>query len=258
MSGPAADDASRGHGTAHEAALDSNLLPRHLAITADGNGRWATARGLPRSEGHREGGETFLRLLEDIADYGIEYLTFYAMSTENLARPAEEVEYLFDLYAELLPRLATICQQRGIKMRHLGRQDVLTTRVREPLRHAEMVTSGGKSTQLQMCMGYGGRQEITDAVRRMVAAGAAGRLSAEQVNTDAFNEYLYAPDLPDVDLLIRTSGEQRLSNFVTWQAVYAELIFTPVLWPDFTAEDLRAELTTFAGRRRRFGRAVDQ
>ena len=211
-------------------------LPRHVALIMDGNGRWAEARGLPRTQGHEAGERALFDVVEGALDAGIEYLSVYAFSTENWARPDDEVGFLLNFNRELLRKRREDLRERGVRIRRIGQREGVPGPVLEEFDAAEELTSGGTRMNLLVCFNYGGRAELEDAAK-------AGSIPAN----------LYAPDAPDVDLLIRTSGEKRLSNFLLWQSAYAELYFTDTLWPDFNRHALFRALDDYAGRVRRFG-----
>jgi undecaprenyl diphosphate synthase len=223
--------------------------PHAVAIIMDGNGRWARLHGVPIAEGHRAGTRAVRRTVEAAIDLGIESLTIYAFSTENWARPEEEVADLMVIFAETIEReLPDLCKQ-GVRVRFIGRRDGVPEELVRKMTELEDETAGNKRLDLWVALNYGGRAEIVDAARRLVEEG----VTPEDVDDDALAQRLYAPDLPDPDLLIRTSGERRISNFLLWQLAYAELVFVDTLWPDFDADELRAALDDFASRRRRFG-----
>lgn len=242
----AAGDPDREGERAAEAKL---VLPTHVGIIMDGNGRWAKAHHLPRLEGHRQGTENVRRIVKSVLRYKIPYLTLYAFSTENWARPRQEVEGLIAILEEFIDiRLAEL-QQDGVKLRHIGRLEHLPIRLQEKVRHAIEVTKNNVNLTLCLAWDYGGRDEIVQAVRAIVASGAR----PEDIDEASFSQYLYTAGIPDPDLIIRTSGEQRLSNFLIWQAAYAEYYTTPVNWPDFTEEHLHQALQEYSLRERRFG-----
>lgn len=224
----------------------------HLAIIMDGNGRWAKARGLPRTEGHRAGGETVRRVLQYCRNAGIRYLTLYAFSVENWKRPKEEVDALMNLLVAYLAGEESMLHQNQVRLRIMGRREDLPERAQAALKHVEEATAH-YDRQLILCLSYGGRTEIVTAAQRLAQRVAAGELSPEAIDEAAFAEQLYLPDVPDPDLIVRTSGEMRLSNFLLWQASYAELYVTPVLWPDFSEADFKAALDSFEQRNRRYG-----
>ena len=215
----------------------------------DGNGRWAKRRWLPRAAGHRAGVSVLTPLLEAAGRAGVETLTLYAFSTENWARPEREVQTLMKLFLDTARDKVPELNERGARLRFLGRREGLPASVLEALEEAEESTAGNDSLDVYIALNYGGRAEIVDATRRMVADG----LSPEQVDERTFSRYLYAPEVPEVDLVIRTSGELRVSNFLLWQIAYAEFYVTDTLWPDFSAEEFLQAIDTFASRSRRRG-----
>jgi undecaprenyl diphosphate synthase len=224
-------------------------VAKRVAIIMDGNGRWATGHGLPVSEGHRAGTRAVRRTVEAAIDLGVESLTVYAFSTENWTRPADEVGALMEIFGETIEReLPDLCKQ-GVRVRFIGRRDRVPEGLRRRMADLESETAENARLDLWVALNYGGRAEIVDAARRLVEDG----VPAEEVDEDALASRLYAPELPDPDLLIRTSGEVRTSNFLLWQLAYAELVFVDTLWPDFGADDLRAALDEYARRGRRFG-----
>lgn len=225
---------------------------QHLAIIMDGNGRWAKARGLPRSEGHRAGGETVRRVLGYCRDANIRYLTLYAFSVENWKRPQAEVEALMHLLVAYLAGEEPMLHEHRVRLRVMGRREDLPAAVSEALERVERATEG-YDRQLIVCLSYGGRTEIAHAAREIARLAAAGKLDPESVDEATVAKHLYLPDVPDPDLIVRTSGELRLSNFLLWQASYAELYVTPTLWPDFGEADFRAALAAFERRERRYG-----
>jgi undecaprenyl diphosphate synthase len=224
-------------------------LPRSVAIILDGNSRWAAARGLPTAEGHRAGTRALRRTVEAAIELGIGSLTVYAFSTENWLRPEDEVEDLMAIFGETIERELPDLAAQGVRTRFIGRRDRAPDWLQQAMAHLERETADKERLDLWIAFDYGGRADIVEAVRRLLANGAL----AEGLDEEAFSRYLYAPELPDPDLLIRTSGELRISNFLLWQLAYAELIFVDTLWPDFGEEHLREALDAYAGRRRRFG-----
>ncbi len=235
--------------TATSRAPTPDNLARSVAIIMDGNGRWARAHGVPISEGHREGTKAVRRTVEAAIDLGIEALTIYAFSTENWSRPEDEVEDIIEIFGETIEReLPDLCKQ-GVRTRFIGRRDRAPDWLRERMANLEAETADNRRLELWIAFDYGGRAELVEAARRL----AADEVPPEQVDEAAIATRLYAPDLPDPDLLIRTSGERRISNFLLWQLAYAELVFVDTLWPDFGEDDLRAALEEYAQRRRRFG-----
>jgi len=224
-------------------------LPVHVAIVPDGNGRWAEQRGLPRLKGHRAGVKNMRAIIEYLDDYGIKYVTLYGFSSENWARPKEEVRGLFRILKERIERDVPILHERGVKVRHLGRLHQLPDWLQKAVIGAMELTKNNKGLMLSLAFNYGGKVEIVDAVRRIVAEG----IPPEKIDEKLFSSYLYTAGLPDVDLLIRTGDELRLSNFLIWQTAYSEYYFTDVLWPDFSKEDIDKALVAYSQRERRFG-----
>ncbi len=233
--------------------MEKNSPLRHVAIIMDGNGRWAEQRGLPRSEGHRQGAETVSRVLEGALELGIEYLTLYAFSTENWKRPVTEVRALMGLLEEFIDRKLPDFQEKNVRLKTIGRTSGLPPGAAKKLLRAVELTRNNRAGTLVLALNYGGRAEITDAAAALAGAVAAGKLRPEQVNEACFSSFLYDPELPDPDLLIRTSGELRISNFLLWQLAYSEFYITDKLWPDFTAGDLAEAVAAFSRRKRRFG-----
>ena len=234
-------------------AKSDNRRLRHLAVIMDGNGRWAAERGLDRIEGHKEGAEAVRRILELSLEYKIEYLTLYAFSTENWKRPAEEVNGLMQLLKIFLEEHLPDLQEKKIRLRAIGRLQQLPEETLAALNDAMAATAGNQVGTLVLALNYGGRTEIVDAAARIAADAAAGKLIPSQLDEKAFAEYLYAPDIPDPDLMIRTSGEMRLSNFLLWQLSYAELYVTETLWPDFGREVMEKAIKSYYRRERRYG-----
>ena len=222
---------------------------RSVAIIMDGNGRWADARGLPVAEGHRAGTRALRRTVEASIDLGVRSLAVYAFSTENWSRPAEEVDDLMEIFGETIERELPDLAEQGVRSRFLGRRDRAPAALRAQMEGLEAETARNDRLDLWIAFDYGGRAELVDAARRIVEDG----LVAEAVDEDALAARLYRPELPDPDLVIRTSGELRLSNFLLWQSAYSELVFTETLWPDFGEAELREALGEYASRRRRFG-----
>ena len=221
----------------------------NLAIILDGNARWARKRGLPIAEGHREGTRALHRTVEAALDLDVASIAVFAFSTENWARPPEEVRTLMEIFGETIDRELPNLARQGVRTRFLGRRDRAPADLREKMSALEAETSGNTRLDLWIAFDYGGRAELVEAARRLIEAGVA----AEDVDEEQLAAGLYAPDLPDPDLLIRTSGELRISNFLLWQLAYSELVFVDTLWPDFGEDDLRAALADYAQRRRRFG-----
>ncbi len=233
--------------------VDPRRIPRHVAIIMDGNGRWAQARGFPREFGHRNGARAVREVVEHAGRLGVECVTLYSFSLENWKRPASEIEALMLLCRVYLEGEEQELVRKGIRFRVIGRRGGLPGAVVEAIERVERATSAGTRGTLCLAINYGARAELADAARTLAADVAAGRLRPEDVDEGTLAARLYAPDLPDPDLLIRTAGEMRVSNFLLWQISYAELHVTPVLWPDFGAADLDEAVRTFAARTRRFG-----
>lgn len=229
-------------------------LPAHIAIIMDGNGRWAEARGLPRTAGHRAGADAVRTVVRECRRLGIPYLTLYAFSSENWKRPKTEISALFSLLLDFLGSELNSMQEQGIRLHVLGDLDGLPLAQRTALRHAMSLTSACSDMTLNLALNYGGRAELIRATRALVNQG----LAPEAISEEALAQKLDTAGQPDPDLLIRTSGEQRLSNFLLFQCAYSELYFTSVLWPDFGAQELAAALNDYAGRSRRFGKTREQ
>jgi undecaprenyl diphosphate synthase len=227
--------------------------PRHVAIIMDGNGRWAKARGLPRNLGHRQGVDTVRDIVRASRDFGIEYLTLYAFSTENWKRPAAEVAGLMDLLRLFIRRELDELHRNGVRIRMIGDRSRLAADIVPMIEEAEARTQDNQRLTLVLALSYGGQDEIVRATQRIAAAVAAGQIKPEQIDRALIEQNLYTAGIPDPDLVIRTSGEQRLSNFLIWQAAYSEIVFVEKLWPDFGADDLKAAIAEFHGRERRFG-----
>ncbi len=225
-------------------------LPVHVAVIMDGNGRWARKRGLPRLAGHRAGVENMRRILQTSVEFGIQVLTIYAFSTENWGRPEDEVHGLMDIIDEVLVREVPELHKNGVRLRHLGRLDGIGDKTREGVRRAIELTKDNDRITLNVAFNYGGRAEILDAVRQMIEQ----HVTPEQATEEMFASHLYTAGLPDPDLIIRTAGEMRLSNFLIWQSAYSEYYSTPTLWPDFDKQELYKALLAFSQRQRRFGK----
>jgi len=224
-------------------------VPVHVAIIMDGNGRWAQQRGLPRLEGHRAGVENAKAVVDGLNRHGVGCVTLYAFSTENWSRPRDEVVSLERLMGEAVTRELRQLHERGIRIRHLGRLDGLAADTRRAIEDAVALTRDNSGMTVNFAFNYGGRQEIVDAVRKLAAAA----VPPERIDEQLLGEHLYTAGLPDVDLVIRTGGEIRTSNFLLWQSAYSEYYFTPVLWPDFNEAELAGALAAFSRRERRFG-----
>ena len=235
----------------HMAAADA--VPRHVAITMDGNGRWAAARGQPRSAGHKAGLAPVRLCVEECSGLGVEALTLFAFSSENWSRPAEEVASLMGLFFEAVDREIAELHRQRVRVRFIGNRQRLSVRLQAQIGAAEQRTAGNTGLKLQVAVSYGGRWDIVQAARQLAAQCASGALRPADIDEDRFAAALELAGLPDADLLIRTGGERRISNFLLWNIAYAELYFSDRLWPDFDKEELSAALEFFAGRERRFG-----
>lgn len=234
--------------------LDPRAMPRHVAIIMDGNGRWARRRGWVRTRGHHSGASVVRAVTTEAARLGIRRLTLYAFSSENWSRPEREVRILMRLLQDYLHEELATLQENGIRLEAIGRLQALPKEVRDLLADTCAATAGNAGMTLTLALSYGGRDELVDACRRIGAEIAAGRLDPGRIDTATIDAHLYAPGAADVDLVIRTAGEQRLSNFLPWQSVYAEYVSMPALWPDFTTADLHAAIAEYQARDRRFGR----
>jgi undecaprenyl diphosphate synthase len=230
--------------------------PAHVAIIMDGNGRWAKSRGLPRIAGHRRGAEAVRRTVEAAGEFGIAYLTLFGFSSENWKRPVDEVDDLMGLLRHYIRAEIAELHARNVRVRIIGERRRLAPDIVTLIDKAEALTSGNGGLRLTIALSYGGRAEIAAAARAIAQAAAQGRLAPEQVDEAAFARHLLTAGMPDPDLLIRTSGEQRISNFLLWQTAYAELVFTSTLWPDFGKPDLEKALRDYHGRDRRYGASV--
>lgn len=230
-----------------------NVKVRHVAIIMDGNGRWAERRGLPKVEGHRQGARQVTEVLKAAQEYGVEFLTLYAFSTENWKRPVAEVTALMGLLEEFIDDKLPELMKNGIRLRTIGRTEDLFPGARKKLLHAIEMTEKNDGGTLNLALNYGGRAEIVDAVNKMAAEMTEKGGRFPKVTEDSFRNYLYAPDIPDPDLLIRTSGELRLSNFLLWELSYSEMYVTDTLWPDFGKKEFEEALEAYGQRDRRFG-----
>lgn len=239
-------------------AIPAELVPAHVAIVMDGNGRWANQRGLPRTEGHRAGEAALLDVVAGAIDIGVRHVSVYAFSTENWKRSPDEVRFLMGFSRDVLRRQRDQLNEWGVRIRWAGRRPRLWRSVINELEVAEERTRSNSVCTLTMCVNYGGRAEIADAARAIAEDVAAGRLKASSVSEKTIQRYLDEPDLPDVDLFLRTSGEQRTSNFMLWQSAYAEMVFMDVLWPDVDRRTLWKAVEEYAARDRRYGGAVDR
>ena len=240
-SAPAAGSVVRPH---------ADRVPRHVAIIMDGNGRWAVSRGLSRSDGHRAGTENVRRAIEAFAQAGVEYLTLYAFSTENWKRPTDEVDALISIFRDVIGPESENLHRQGVRIRHLGSLQRLPHDLRHAIESSIDLTSDNDRLTLCVAFNYGARTEILNAVKRIIADG----VDPDLIDESSFASYLYTRDLPDPDLIIRTAGEMRLSNFLLWQAAYAEFYSTSALWPDFDEVEVKKALDAYGRRRRKFGR----
>jgi len=232
------------------------VKPEHVAIIMDGNGRWAKARGLPRGAGHRAGVEALRKAVRSVGERGIQWLTVYAFSSENWSRPKAEVNDLMGLLKLFIRRDLAELHKNGVRVRIIGEREGLQPDIADLLREAEALTALNREMNLVIAFNYGGRDEILRAARKMARSVLSGQLKPETITEEDFAAFLDTADIPDPDLVIRTSGEQRLSNFLLWQAAYAELVFAPCYWPDFGEAELDDALETFHARERRFGGVV--
>jgi undecaprenyl diphosphate synthase len=237
-------------------------LPRHIAVIMDGNGRWAVQRGFPRVKGHQQGAKTVRQIVTECArlrrEYGSpDFLTLYSFSLENWKRPIDEVSFLMQMYIEYLRQERPTMMENNIRFKQIGRLDNLPDPVLEEVNQTLAETAGNDGLQLNLALNYGSRAEITDAVRAIADKVAAKELSPHDINEQTISEHLYTAGMPDPDVLVRTAGEMRVSNYLLWQISYAELVVSPVLWPDFTVQDLHKALAEFAARNRRYG-ALDK
>ena len=235
------------------ADLDPQKLPEHVAVIMDGNGRWATQQGLPRIAGHRQGAKTLKELLRCCKDWGIKILTAYAFSTENWRRPTEEVDFLMLLFEKMLHRELTQMHQEGVKISFIGDLSALPKSLQQKMHHSMLETANNQAIEFNVAVNYGSRQEITQACRQIAELVQRKELTPEAINESLIKQYLYTTYIPEPDLLIRTSGEMRLSNFLLWQMAYAEIYFTDVLWPDFERAAFHQALLSYQRRDRRFG-----
>ena len=229
-------------------------VPYHLAIIMDGNGRWAKARGLPRLAGHRAGTENLRRILRACVKHGVKILTLYAFSTENWGRPAEEVRGLMTILEQVIEHELKELHEEGVRINHIGRAAGISPRLKKKIKQAVDLTQANTTLTLNVALNYGGRQEIIDAIRRILQDG----IQPDQIDDALMNQYLYTAGQPDPDLIVRTSGEMRVSNFLIWQGAYAELYVTPTYWPDFDENELQLALAHYASRERRFGLVAGQ
>ncbi|GJQ52206.1 MAG: isoprenyl transferase [Anaerolineaceae bacterium] len=230
--------------------ISPEKCPRHVAIIMDGNGRWALSRGLPRLAGHKAGTENLRRIIRASVEFGVKYLTIYAFSTENWGRPSEEVQGLMFILEDVIDRELTELHKEGVQLRHIGRLERLAPSLQKKVLNAIDLTKKNDRLVLNVAFNYGGRDEIINAIQHIIKDG----VRPEDVTGELVNRYLYTAGVPDPDLIIRTSGELRVSNFLIWQAAYSEWYVTPTYWPDFNREEYRLALETFASRDRRYGK----
>lgn len=236
-------------------APDGGAVPRHVGIIMDGNGRWAKARGLPRTIGHREGAEALRRVVKASVEFGVDYLTVFGFSSENWKRPAAEVTDLMGLLRLYLRKEIAEIHRNGVRLRVIGDRDRLSADIIRLIEEAEGRTAGNSRLNLTVALSYGGRAEIVRAAQKLAQAARDGTLDPDAIDEEAFQTQLFTVDIPDPDLVIRTSGEKRISNFLLWQSAYAEYVFMDKLWPDFAGEDLKSAIVEFGGRKRRYGAA---
>lgn len=230
--------------------IPTDRLPRHVAMIMDGNGRWALSRGLPRLAGHKAGTENLRRVIRASVEFGIKYLTIYAFSTENWGRPPEEVKGLLYILEDVIDKELDELNKEGVQLRHIGRLERLAPSLQEKVLYAIELTKNNDRLILNVAFNYGGRDEIVNAIQNIMKDG----IPPEEVTDELVSRYLYTVGVPDPDLIIRTSGELRVSNFLIWQAAYSEWYVTPTYWPDFNKEEYQLALETFAGRDRRYGK----
>ncbi|HLT18480.1 MAG TPA: polyprenyl diphosphate synthase [Thermomicrobiales bacterium] len=232
--------------------IENRSVPHHVAIIMDGNGRWAQKRGLPRIKGHEAGTENIRRITTRAGELGISYLTLWAFSTENWSRPADEVEGILRILAETIPREREELHRRGARIRHIGSLEGLDPSLVEQIQDTIELTASNTGINLTLAFNYSGRAEILEATRRIIASG----IRPEELTAERYEEFLFTAGMPDPDLIIRTSGEKRISNFFLWQAAFSEWVFPPVLWPDFSEHDLEAAVHEYQSRERRYGGLV--
>ena len=237
--------------------LPASAVPKHVAVVMDGNGRWANARGLSRVEGHKAGEASLLDVVAGAIQIGVTHLSAYAFSTENWSRSPDEVRFLMGFNRDVIRRRRDQLHEWGVRVKWAGRRPRLWRSVIDELQVAEELTKHNTGLTLTMCVNYGGRVELVDAVRALAEDVASGRVKPDRISEKTLQRHLYVPDLPDVDLFVRSSGEQRTSNFMLWQSAYAEMVFLDTLWPDFRRTDLWHAIDLYTSRARRFGGAVD-
>lgn len=233
--------------------IENNKLPKHIAIIMDGNGRWAKSKGLPRQLGHKKGSETLLKTVQYANELGIKYLTVFAFSTENWNRPIDEVNYLMNLASQMLDSNQSQFKKMNIRTKVIGDLKRLPALLQEKISDATLRSKDRDGLVFTVALSYGSREEITSAAKKLVNDVVSGKIELKNINEEVFESFLYTFDLPDVDLLIRTSGEKRLSNFLLWQLSYSELYFTDIYWPAFSKKEFNKALAFFASSERRFG-----
>ena len=241
------------HNKKQKAQVNLDALPKHIGVIMDGNGRWAAKRGLPRSAGHSAGADALKKIVTECNKMGVKYITVYAFSTENWARPKEEVDFLMNLLLNYLKNAEKTLSGENVVIRAIGSRAELTEEIREQIVKTEKFTENNTGIVMNIALNYGGREEIVQGVKQACADVSEGKLNVDDLDEKKFSDYLYTAGQPDIDLLIRTSGEQRLSNFLLWQNSYAEMWFTDKLWPDFSIRDLYEAIIDFQSRGRRFG-----
>jgi len=239
--------------TAQRLNISAQAVPRHIAVIMDGNGRWAAQQKLPRFHGHEKGAKTVQTIAQHCSDCGVECLTIYSFSMQNWKRPKDEIDFLMHLYAAYLEGIRPSLMENNVRLRHIGRKDPLPRNVLDALDQTVKMTEKNTGMNLGLALNYDSQTEIADAAKSLAEKCLAGQLEPEQINPQKFAEQLYTAGWPEVDLLIRTSGEMRISNFLLWQISYAEFYVTPILWPDFSCDDLDKAILAFAQRARRFG-----
>ncbi|MBP5476901.1 MAG: isoprenyl transferase [Paludibacteraceae bacterium] len=242
----------------YKETIDRERMPRHVAIIMDGNGRWAKSHGLARMFGHRQGVETVHRITEAAAELGIRYLTLYAFSTENWNRPQQEVDALMELLVDTIAKETETLMKNNVRLLTIGDLNRLPQKAQDKFRRCMEQTAGNTGLRLVIALSYSARWEIIRAARKLAEEVQSGTLRVEDIDETTVSEHLTTSGIPDPDLLIRTSGEQRISNFLLWQAAYSELYFTPCLWPDFTVDEFYKALIDYQGRERRFGKTSEQ
>ena len=233
--------------------IDMNNLPQHIGVIMDGNGRWAKRRGLPRSAGHKAGAESLKKIVTEANNMGVKYITVYAFSTENWKRPKSEVDYLMNLLMDYLINAETTLAGENVRIRAIGSRKELSEEMREQIKKTEKLTSDRTGIVMNIALNYGGREELINAAKQLCKKAVDGELDPDKLSEKDIDNSLYTAGQPEVDLLIRTSGEQRLSNFMLWQVSYAEMVFVNKLWPDFKPKDLHECIRIYQGRGRRFG-----